>query len=340
MMEGFDREWISTDASRRFAGYTNLDPGDYIFRVQGSNNDGLWNEVGTFIKIIITPPYWLTWWFRVLSAFLVVLLGVLFYRGRMKRISRKTRLETELLAARSAQLSIMPQTDPHIEGICISGICVPAHEVGGDFFDYMWLDPDKSKFGIVVGDVSGKAMEAAMTAVMSSGMIYSKVDSVTSVKEIMTQVNRPLFRKTDKKMFTALCLVSLDTRTGEFVFSNAGLNEPLLKTRGSGIDSTVYIQSVGLRLPLGSFKNSTYQETTLQLKPRDVMVLFTDGIPDALNMDGEFYGLETLKRLVAEMDTTALTAAEIKERIIADVKRFSGTVPQHDDMTVVVIKYR
>jgi ligand-binding sensor domain-containing protein/serine phosphatase RsbU (regulator of sigma subunit) len=335
-MEGFDKDWVSTPASRRFASYTNLDPGEYVFRVKGSNNDGVWNEEGASVKIFITPPYWRTWWFQGFFIMLAIALTVIFYKIRIRMTYQRMRLETVLQTARTAQMSIMPQADPRLEGFYVSGICEPAHEVGGDFFDYIWLNPEKTKFGIIIGDVSGKAMKAAMTAVLSSGMLYSTIHRGASVEEIMTEVNRPLYSKTDKRMFTALCLASLDLRTKEFVFSNAGLNEPLLKSRGAAS----YIESLGSKLPLGSFENSTYRETTLQLKPSDVVVLFTDGIPEARNPAGEFYGCDTLKDLVEEMDTHRLSPSDIKQRIIDDVKRFSRGLPQHDDITVVVIKLR
>ncbi len=334
MMENFDKDWVRAGSSSRFAGYTNLDPGEYTFHVRGSNNDGVWNETGASIRVVIAPPYWETWWFRLLGlAFLLLLIG-LIYRVRMKSISQKTRLETEMLTARDAQMSIMPQEDPHLAAFEVSGVCVPAFEVGGDFFDYLWMDHEQSLFGIAIGDVSGKAMKAAMTAVMSSGMLYSKIDCYTSVQDIMTQINRPLFLKTDRRMFTALCLASIDIEKREMTFSNAGLSQPLLKTgRTSG-----YVESVGPRFPLGSFIDNSYQETRMQLKQGDVVVFFTDGIPEAQNFSGEFYGYDTLKNLLDDMDTVSEPAVRIKERIIEDVKRFAGSAPQHDDMTVVVLK--
>ncbi|MFC2146334.1 PP2C family protein-serine/threonine phosphatase, partial [Acidobacteriota bacterium] len=94
----------------------------------------------------------------------------------MKGISHKTRLQAVLQTARDAQMSIMPQSDPQVPGFDISGTCVPASEVGGDFFDYIWLTEEKTKFGIAIGDVSGKAMKAAMTAVMSDGILFSKAN--------------------------------------------------------------------------------------------------------------------------------------------------------------------
>jgi ligand-binding sensor domain-containing protein len=328
-MEGFDRNWIYS-GTRRFATYTNLDPGQYIFKVKGSNNDGVWNEEGASVKITITPPIWATWWFRTLSFLLVV--GVVFtwYQRRLKNV----RMKTELQAAHDAQMSIMPQSDPAVEGFDISGICIPANEVGGDFFDYIWLNEEKTKFCIAIGDVSGKAMKSAMTAVMSSGMIYSNVDKTNSIKEIMTRLNRPVYSKTDRTMFTALCLAALDLQTKELIFTNAGLNEPLLKSDGS----VSPVESMGPKFPLGGVKDIIYQERKVQLKPGDVLILFTDGIPEAQNHVRTLYGENTLKSLLENMETSTFSAKEIKEKIIEDVKRFSGSTLQYDDMTVVVVK--
>ncbi len=334
MLEGFDKQWNTTGAAARYAGYTNIPPGDYVFRVRGANNDGVWNKEGVALKITIVPPFWHTWWFRVVALFFLLALLRFFYLMRMRNISRQTRLKTELQAARDAQMSIMPQQDPTIDGVSISGICVPANEVGGDFFDYFWLNGDEDKFCIVIADVCGKAMQAAMTAVMASGMLYSKVDNASSIKEIMTEVNRPLFRKTDKRMFTALCLAALNKGGSELVFTNAGLSEPLLKSKGSA----VYIRSVGPRFPLGSFANNVYQETRVQLKSNDVLILFTDGISESQNQAGEFYGYDALRSLIEELDTDHYTAAQIKDAIIKNVSLFAGGAPQHDDITLVVIK--
>jgi serine phosphatase RsbU (regulator of sigma subunit)/ligand-binding sensor domain-containing protein len=329
-MEGLEKEWNYRDSQKRFASYTNLDPGEYIFRVKGSNNDETWNVEGTSIRIIITPPFWQTWWFRFLLLFLLVVLIMLWYRGRLRNV----RIKTELQTARDAQMSIMPQSDPVVEGFNISGICVPASEVGGDFFDYIWMNEEKTKLGIAIGDVSGKAMQSAMTAVMTSGMIYSKVDECQSVKEIVRRVNRPLYFKTEKTVFTALCLASLDVHSKELTFTNAGLTTPLLKSGGS----ISRLKGKGNKLPLGIRLDSVYLEKKQPLTPGDLLVFFTDGVTDAKNSMDEFYRLNSLVGLLEKMDTSGLTAKEIKDKIIADVERFSGGAPQHDDMTVVVIK--
>ena len=328
-MDGLDRDWFYTDAGKRYANYTTLPPGKYVFRVKGSNNDGVWNDEGASVEVTITPPFWGTWWFRSLAGILMVTLGVLWYQRRLKTV----RLTTELKAAHNAQMSIMPHGDPKVHGFDISGVCIPASEVGGDFFDYFWLDEKETRFGIAVGDVSGKAMDAAMIAVMSNGMIASKADESFSPRETMTRLNRPLFSKTGEYAFTALWLGALDVLTRTCTFSNAGMLDPILK---SGRE-VIPLAGVGSRLPLGSMRDTMYEERSISLNQGDVLVLFTDGVTDARNRR-DFYEYEKLKKLLEEMDAMSLTAREIKDAIVGDVQRFMGSTPQFDDMTVLVVK--
>lgn len=330
MMEGLDENWLYTDASKRFANYTTLPPGTYTFRVKGSNNDGVWNEKGASIRIVITPPFWKTWWFRITVLAAAVSIFIVLYRRRLRNV----RFAIELQTAHEAQMSIMPQSDPKLERFGISGTCIPAHQVGGDFYDYMWLDDEKTKFGIAIGDVSGKAMNAAMIAVLSSGMIYSKADETSVPREIMTRLNRSIFRKTHETMFTALCFAAIDTKSGDFTFSIAGMNDPLLKSNGT----VKQLEGTGAGFPLGIMKENTYEERTVRLNTSDVLVLFTDGVTEARNGNKDFYGCESLADLLTLTDTANLSAGEIKQRIIDDVHRFADGSNQHDDITVVVVK--
>jgi len=332
-LDGFDKGWYYV-GTRRFASYTGLSPGNYTFRVKASNNDGVWNEEGTSVGIIIKPPMWGTWWFRITAVFVIAVLCIAGYRIRTKYLFQQTRIETELQAAHDAQMSIMPQEDPVIDGFDISGTCIPASEVGGDFFDYLWLDKDKTRFGIVIGDVSGKAMKAAMTAVMTSGMIYLKAGEAKSIREIVSRVNRSLYSKIDRTMFTALCLASFDSASHELNFTNAGLNEPLLITKGSA----EYLEGNGPKFPLGIKENTRYKEQKVSVNTGDVVIFFSDGIPEAQNPEKEFYGYDRLKKLAENLDTASLTALEIKKKIIEDVRIFSRKAHQYDDMAVVVIK--
>jgi sigma-B regulation protein RsbU (phosphoserine phosphatase) len=278
----------------------------------------------------ITPPYWATWWFRSI-VFLILATGAFFaYRYSVKNAAMKAELQT----AHNAQMAIMPLSDPDVPGFEISGSCITANDVGGDFYDYIWLDREKTRLGIVVGDVSGKAMEAAMIAIMSNGMVFSKTDELDSVKDIMTHLNRSLFLKTDEIMYTALCLASLEIDRSELTFSLAAFSEPLLK-RGAEL---ITLRPPGSVLPLGAFENSTYSDETIELLGGDVLTIYTDGISEAQNKRGEFYDLEGLKRALMRIDTRSVSASKIKDLILADVSRFCGSSNRRDDITLVVIK--
>ncbi len=343
-MEGLDEEWIQRDANRRFAMFTHLDPGTYIFRVKGSNNDGTWNEIGSSLKIIITPPIWQTWWFRGILIVLVILTSWVVYLRRTKRIRLKTRLETELLTAQKAQMSIMPRQAPQVPGFDIGGRCLPAYEVGGDFYDYLWKEEGNSCFGIVLGDVSGKSMKAAMTAVMSDGIVFSKAFETKHIHELMSHLNRALYHKTGRQSFLALLLVSLDLDAKELTYCNAGLPKPLIrvwsrdegKSRGSGVVRK--LKTSGSKIAPGIDRNSTYTEEKIALASGDTVVLFTDGIYEAMNKQEQFYGRVSLGSFLEQLDTTQLTAEEIIDAIIKDIEKFTGGVEQRDDMALIVIK--
>jgi serine phosphatase RsbU (regulator of sigma subunit)/ligand-binding sensor domain-containing protein len=329
-MKGLDDDWVPTGSNKRFAYYTTLPSGRYEFMVKGSNNDGLWNEEGTSVKIRITPPFHQTWWFRSV-VFLAAVLLIRFWYGRRMR---NTRITAELNAAHDAQMSIMPHTDPKIEGLDISGICIPANEVGGDFYDYISMNMNKERFGIVIGDVAGKAMKAAMVAVMSSGMVFSKADEDLPTDQIATHLNRAIYYKTDEIIYTALCLGFIDVTTKEFSFTLAGFCPPLLKS-GNTLQR---LDGIGPRFPLGILEDVVYERRTIKLVPGDVLILYTDGVTEARDNAKEFYGHEGLEELVGKMDSNRFTARIIKDAIVEDVKKFSGGAPQTDDMTVIVVK--
>ncbi len=328
-LEGFDDDWHST-GTRRFGQYTNLPGGDYTLRIKGSNNDGLWNETGISLAITIQPPFWYTWWFRIMIVLLISGIALAIFRGRLRRV----RMQTELHAAHNAQMSIMPAADPQLEGFDISGVCIPANEVGGDFFDYIRpIEPD-GYFYIMTGDVSGKAMASAMTAVMASGMIYSKAHECLPVDRMMTQLNQPLLEKTDKSMFTALCIAAIDKNNKQLSFVNAGLEHPLLKQGGRA----EFVAGSGPKFPLGTVAGTVYQATTVDLSSGDLFIIYTDGVSESRNHAKEQYGVQRLKALVEDSDTDKLSAKEIKHLIVEDIRHFSHRTAQYDDIALVVIK--
>jgi sigma-B regulation protein RsbU (phosphoserine phosphatase) len=245
-------------------------------------------------------------------------------------------MKIELQTAHNAQLSIMPHSDPVNDKLEISGTCIPANEVGGDFFDYFLLDNDHTKFGIMVGDVSGKAMKAAITAIMSSGMIISETRSNKSISRILDNVNKSLINKIERDMFVSVCLCLIDTECRQLSISNAGLNKPILLSDGK----IEFLQSEGPRLPLGVKSDIHYEQTNYNLKKNDLIILTTDGINEAQNVNRELFSDERLKNHILKIDSKTLSVLDIKNSIIKEVQKFIKKDKPNDDMTVIVIRIK
>jgi sigma-B regulation protein RsbU (phosphoserine phosphatase) len=245
-------------------------------------------------------------------------------------------MKIELQTAHDAQLSIMPHSDPVNDKLEISGTCIPANEVGGDFFDYFLLDNDQTKFGIMVGDVSGKAMKAAITAIMSSGMIISETRSNRSISRILDNVNKSLINKIERNMFVSVCLCLIDTECKKLSISNAGLNKPILLSDGK----IEFLQSEGPRLPLGVKSDIHYEQTNYNLKKNDLIILTTDGINEAQNVNRELFSDERLKNHILKIDSKILSVLDIKNSIIKEVQQFIKKDKPNDDMIVIVIRIK
>ena len=329
LLEGLDEQWNDA-GNRRHATYTNLDPGRYTLRVRASNNDGVWSEKEALLMITVTPPFWQRGWFLILSALVLTAAVTAAYRHRVRVVN----LRSELQTARDTQASILPQSPPQAEGYDIAGTCIPANTVGGDFYDFIWLDDDRTALGIAVADVAGKSMDAALTAVLTTGVVQAEARRNRSVADVVTAANLPVYIKTSRSTFTALCYARLDLAARKLTFTNAGLVEPLLKSGGE----VQPLKSAGTKLPLGILPDGEYEERTVQLRAGDVLLLLTDGIPESQNLSRTFYGTDTLRRLLEGMDTDGLSAEKILETLIIDVRRFTAGAPQHDDITAVAVK--
>jgi ligand-binding sensor domain-containing protein/serine phosphatase RsbU (regulator of sigma subunit) len=329
-MVGFDEEWRHTGADDRSASYTNLAPGSYRFRVRATNCDGVWSRREASVRVKIAPPIWGTWWFRGLAAAATTAVAARVYRRRVHNI----RLETELDAAREAQLSIWPQGDPHLPGFEIAAASLPASEVGGDFFDFIWSDAERRKLCIAIGDVAGKGMRAAMTAVLSTGMIAAQLEGGGGLQGALESVNRLAFRKMSARKFTALSLVCLEAPKRLLSYVNAGMTEPVLRSR----NGVLFLGTDTPRFPLGILENVAYDEGRVQLEPGDLLVLYTDGVPEAQSPSGEVYGYDALGEWLAGEGLDELSAAQILQALVAEVQRFREDSPQQDDMTMIVVK--
>jgi hypothetical protein len=249
-----------------------------------------------------------------------------------QEVKARAAVEHELKTAHDMQMGLMPKEDPHLNGFEISGTCLPANEVGGDYFDYVWLDQKRTKLGIAIADVSGKAMKAAITAVMTSGMIYREIENDDTPRSILRKINRPMYLKTDRQVFTAMSFAVIDAKKKVLRFSNAGQSQPML-VRGGKLS---YIKVRGARLPLGVMAEQNYMEASVKLKSGDILLFYTDGLPEATNAEHRLLGFEAVEEEL--MKRRMSSATDIVLGMTELVNRHTGKTEQHDDMTVVVVK--
>ncbi len=268
----------------------------------------------------------------------VIVLGgvnLLTWLVSLERVGKES-LQTELRLAHSVQVSLMPKEQPVVEGFDIAGMSLPAQEVGGDLYDFSCLNNGRAELCVSVVDVSGKGMEAAMSAVFTSGALASEIRQSDSPAAILTHLNRAVFNHSRRGQFVAFLLGTISVKEKMFHFANAGQSKPLLRRDGT----LRWIDGRGVHFPLGMREDTAYEETSLQLLPGDMLFLLTDGFTEAMNAGLESYGMERVEQSAGAADLAHLPAPEIITRLTEDVRQFAGDAPQHDDMTLVVIKVR
>jgi serine phosphatase RsbU (regulator of sigma subunit) len=247
----------------------------------------------------------------------------------------KQRLDDELRIARDIQQSLLPETPPAFAGLTVADLCVPAREVGGDYYDFFQLGP--RQLGVLVADVSGKGTSAALYMAELKGLMLALSHLERSPKALLCRVNRLLADHLDNRSFitATYAVIDLDART--LTHARAG-HTPLIVASAAGVEVIVSDGMVlGLRLPgAGPKFESLLEEHTRPLNAGDVIVLYTDGITEAMDVDGELFTDASLSRVVAAQHT--LDAVGIRERVLREVKAFVGDAEPHDDMTMVVIK--
>jgi sigma-B regulation protein RsbU (phosphoserine phosphatase) len=242
------------------------------------------------------------------------------------------RMYRELENARQIQKSFLPENPPRIKGFEIAGTSIPAKEVSGDFYDYLSLGKN---IGIVVADVTGKSVKAAMVAAMANGMLHTEIrerrDVWTSPSRILTEVNTGLQPRLIRGMFTAMSLGILQPADKRLLLSNAGMPYPIVK-RGKKIWE---LEVNGL--PLGLMTGAEYQDLSFETEEGDLMVFYSDGVIEATNGREEIYQTERLLRVLQQADPD-LSAQEIVDMVAEDVTAFAGDMEQSDDITVVAAR--
>ncbi|MBI3258904.1 MAG: SpoIIE family protein phosphatase [Ignavibacteriae bacterium] len=248
------------------------------------------------------------------------------------RLEEEKRLRDELTAAQLVQRRLLPAKMPTYPMLDVAATCIPAFEVGGDYYDFFPLDD--THLGILIGDVSGKGMSAAFYITLAKGVIVSQIQQSLSPADILCKVNKLLYETMERGKFISLIYGVLNTATMEFTYSQAGHN-PILIRRSNGTTEPLEGKGLALGLNNGQVFNQVTANYSVRLEAGDALILYTDGVTEAVNLSGEEFDMQGLLTSVKRPEADALS---LLQGIITDVQKFIGKAKQHDDITIVVIK--
>jgi serine phosphatase RsbU (regulator of sigma subunit) len=251
-----------------------------------------------------------------------------------KNVTERERLQRELEIAKEVQMSFLPRTNPDFPGLEIASRCVPALEVGGDYYDFV-ITGDK-KIGIIIGDVSGKGTQAAFYMTLTKGFLKALSRIAYTPANFLKELNSLFYENVERGTFISMAYGVLDMDNKMFTLARAGHNRIIVRNSSNG--QTEFLNSAGLALGLekGPVFSKTIQEVEIPFSSGDVIVFYTDGFTEAMNKLNEEFGEN---KLISSVENNAkLTASQILENIFHEVQGFIGKADQHDDMTMVVVK--
>jgi sigma-B regulation protein RsbU (phosphoserine phosphatase) len=256
---------------------------------------------------------------------------------RMKLENEKLEFEmakknAELQIAAEIQRNFLPETIPKTQGFDIAAKSIPAKEVGGDFFDVIPLPMSNTRTGIMIADVSGKGVPAALFMALSRIVVRVTAMWFKKPSEVISFANPIIANNSKTGMFVTLFYGVIDNESRTLTYVNAGHNPPLVLRKDTGEIEELNLTGVAV----GALDDAEYTQEELQLSPGDVIVLYTDGITEAINDREEMYDVPQLIETIRK--TGDSSSQEIVDEIIRSVFAFTGSQPQFDDITLMVVK--
>ena len=248
--------------------------------------------------------------------------------------NEKKRLDHDLEIARDIQRILLPSEAPAINGFQISGINVPARQVSGDYFDYIHVDQER--LGVAIADVSGKGVPASLIMAICRSVLRAEAARNPSPADVLRKVNRQLYPDIKEDMFISMAYLVLDHQHDGVTLARAGHDAPLWYQRQSQTVTPVKSPGMVVGIDSGSVFDRLTVDFAVPLERNDCLVLYTDGVTETLNSEGDEYGVD---RMMQSVRASANDGAQaIVKRIIEDVREFTGSVPQNDDITVIAIR--
>jgi sigma-B regulation protein RsbU (phosphoserine phosphatase) len=306
---------ITSSIHELFMGTERVRHGDFTHRIDIMTNDQLGELAGSFNQMIGS------------------------IENLLQTAAEKKRLEEELRIARQIQMSLLPRGPLDVPGLTVTALCVPAREVGGDYYDFFRLPG--GLLGVLIADVSGKGTSAALYMAELKGLVLSLSQIYLSPRKMLTEVNRIISDNLDTRSFITMTYAVIDLKAGKMTYARAG-HTPLIFMRSLVADESVRVLTpsglvVGLHIPGAHEKFiELLEEESLDLHAGDVIVLYTDGVSEAMNNDADLFGDSRLSRIIEEHGH--LESGELRERILREIESFVGPADQHDDMTMILMK--
>jgi len=244
-------------------------------------------------------------------------------------------LEEELQQGRKIQMSMLPLENPKIHGYDIVGVCIPAQEVGGDYYDFIFLS--ENQLSIAIGDVVGKGVPAALLMAMAKSCLYTQTAIDPDIIKVLNALNRTIqdMTRLNPRIFMTFLYSIIHCDSHVLEFSNAGHCFPYYYSSQTGELNFLSATS----MPLGISKTPQtpqFGRKEVKLLPGDVLIFYSDGIIEAKNLQNEIYSFERFENSIKTFKH--LSATELCGAILADVEKHSADMPQSDDITLVVIK--
>jgi phosphoserine phosphatase RsbU/P len=246
----------------------------------------------------------------------------------------KGRMERELQLAYKVQSSLMPAEIPFREGWDFAAKWQPATQVAGDFYDFIFLNG--TRIGVVIADVTDKGMPAALYMAFSRSILRANVNHTSSPSEAVTESNRMICAESTYGYFVTLLYASLDLSTGDLTYVNGGHVPALFVKNSQKVSDYKIHKLMPTGIPLGIDAERNYQENIICIDKGDFVVLYSDGITEAIDHHEREYGSQRLEKVLQEMGNSS--AKEIIEAIVADLMKFTNGQEPSDDITIVVVK--
>ncbi len=255
---------------------------------------------------------------------------------RSRKLERRAKvIEKDLDKASEIQRSILPQHEMLFHSYELYGVSVPHQVVGGDFFDYLQVEGDTERLGVAIGDATSKGVSAAVQALYTSGALRMGFEYQTKISSLLSRVNKLLHKTFSEEHFVSLFYAELtDDKNGLVLYANCGHNNPVLYRAKT--QHKEFIEATGQML--GPFLNVSFKTENFHMNTGDILLLYTDGISEATNEQGEFFGEDRIARFLH--DNALRSAKEITQALMQEAQQFNSLGTQSDDKTIVTIKRR